>query len=140
MAIANSGSHGKDPGSPGLWEWIKIFRSAKAALFSQAALHLELAQVEWQEEKQRLVKLALAGVLGFIFFLSFVTFASALIIASCWDTPYRIHAFIGVTLLHFLGLVWAVFCVKKFTALSKHSFAATRAEIASDIALLKSAL
>lgn len=140
MDIANSAMTGKEAGSLSPLQLLNILRSASGALCAQASLHAQLAQVEWEEEKQRLCKMALMGVLGFVFFLCFILLLSALAVVLAWSTPYRIHVFVGVTIVHFIGLIWTGLCVKKLAELSSKSFAATRAEIASDIALLKSAL
>lgn len=140
MEIASSAMAGKDAGALGPLQWIKIFRSAASDLSAQVSLHAQLAQVEWAEEKQRLYKMAVVGVLGFIFCLCFLLCISALVVVLSWNTPFRIHAMLGVSLVHLGGLVWAGVCLKKLVALSSKRFAATRAELASDLALLKSAL
>jgi uncharacterized membrane protein YqjE len=140
MDIATSAMTGKDTGSLNPLQLLNILRSAGSALFAQASLHAQLAQIEWEEEKQRLCKMAIMGFLGFAFFLCFLLVLSALVIVLAWSTPYRIPVFIGVLVVHLGGLAWVGLSLKKLAALSSNSFAATRAEIASDIALLKSAL
>lgn len=140
MEIANSAMTGKDAGSVSPLQLLNILRSASGAVFAQASLHAQLAQVEWEEEKQRLCKMAVMGILGFAFFMCFLFLLSIFVIVLAWDSPYRIHTFVGVLVVHLLGLIWAGISIKKLAALASNSFAATRAEIASDIALLKSAL
>jgi hypothetical protein len=44
---------------------IRTLSSAGGALFDQVALHGQLAQVEWGEEKNRLLKMLVGAVLGF---------------------------------------------------------------------------
>lgn len=43
---------------------IRILRSAGGALFDQVALHGQLARLEWDEEKNRLLKMLAGAVLG----------------------------------------------------------------------------
>jgi len=140
MDIATNAMTGKDAGSLNPLQLLNIIRSASGALLAQASLHAQLAQVEWEEEKQRLCKMAIMGILGFAFFLCFLLVLSALVIILAWGTPYRIHVIVSVLIVHLAGLIWTAISLKKLVALGTNSFAATRAEIASDIALLKSAL
>ena len=44
---------------------IRTLRSAGGALLDQVALHGQLAQVEWGEEKNRLLKMLVGALLGF---------------------------------------------------------------------------
>jgi uncharacterized membrane protein YqjE len=140
MEIAAGAMTGKDTGSLSPLQLLQMLRSAGGALFAQASLHAQLAQVEWEEEKQRLCRVAMFGVLGFAFALCFLIAVSAFAIALSWNTPYRIHTFTAVIVVHMLGFIGTALAIKKLIALGSKSFAATRAEIASDIALLKSAL
>lgn len=140
MEIASSVMAGKDAGSLNPLQLVGMLRSAGGALITQASLHAQLAQVEWEQEKQRLCKMVLFGIVAFTFFLCFVIAVSAFVIFLSWDTPYFVHTFIGVLIFHLIGLIWTLLGLKKLAALSSQSFAATRAEIASDIALLKSSL
>ncbi len=140
MEVASNLLTGKDAGSINPLQLVGMLRSAGSALVAQVSLHAQLAHIEWQQEKQRLCKMAVFGILGFVFFLCFAIAASAFAILLSWNTPYLIHTFTAVLIVHIVGFVWAALSLKKLAAQSNHSFAATRAEIASDIALLKSAL
>jgi uncharacterized membrane protein YqjE len=119
---------------------IRTLRSAGGALFDQVALHGQLAQVEWGEEKNRLVKMLLGAVLGFAFLLCVMLSLGALALALCWGTVYRIPAAAGLVALYGLGtgFAWRRFAI--LSALSGQSFAATRVELAADLALLRSKL
>lgn len=116
---------------------VRVLRSAGSALFTQAALHGQLAQVEWAAEKSRLLRMLAFGLLGFASLLCVMLAAGALVLAFSWDTPYRTAAAIAVLAAY--GLV-AGFAWIRLTILSTQggqAFAATREELAADIALLR---
>ncbi len=140
MDFARNDHAGKDASSINPLQLFSIIRSAGSALSAQASLHAQLAQVEWEEEKQRLTNLVIFSVVTFASFLGFLFIVSAFAIALSWDTQYRIPVFITLIIAYFGTLVWAALRVKKLAALGAKSFAATRAEIAADISLLKNAL
>jgi uncharacterized membrane protein YqjE len=130
------------PGSPPINALgaIRKLRSAGGALLDQLALHGQLAQVEWAQEKNRLLKMLVGAVLGFACLLCVMLSLGALVVALCWDTGYRIPAVAALAALYGLGagLAW-----RRFAVLSKHgnqSFAASRAELVADLALLRSKL
>ena len=118
----------------------RLFRSAGSALFAQIALHGKLANVEWAEEKNRLLRLAIATILGLISALCLLLLVSMVVIALSWNTPYQLVVIAAVLLIYVILLVVAIRLVKQQLALGKFSFAATREEIAADLALLKAKL
>jgi uncharacterized membrane protein YqjE len=119
---------------------IRILRSAGGALFDQIALHGQLAQVEWDEEKNRLLKMLAGAVLGLACLLSVMLTVGALVLALCWETLYRVPAATALVGVYALGtgLAWRRFST--LSALSGQTFAATRVELAADLALLRSKL
>ena len=119
---------------------IRTLRSAGGALFDQVALHGQLAQVEWGEEKNRLLKMLVGAVLGFACLLCVMLALGALALALCWETVYRIPVAAVLVALYGLatGFVWRRLVA--LSALSGQSFAATRVELAADVALLRSKL
>jgi len=117
-----------------------LLRSASGAIFAQASLHAELAQVEWQQEKERLSKIIALTLIAFACFLCLIFFVGLFAIALSWDTQYRIHVFAGLILIYVIALIWAGLKIRALAALGAESFSATRAEIAADIDLIKSAL
>jgi uncharacterized membrane protein YqjE len=119
---------------------IRLLRPVAGALFDQLALHGQLAQLEWREEKSRLLKMLLGAVLGFVCLLGVVLSVGALVLALCWDTRYRIAAAAALVGLYGLGTGLAWRRVAAQSALSRQSFAATRVELAADLALLRSHL
>lgn len=140
MDIAKSAINGKDTDSINPLQLLNMLRSAGGALFAQGALHAQLAHVEWEEEKQRLYQIFVFTLIGFACFICLLVVSSALAIALSWYTPYRIPVFIFLILGYLSALVWAGLRIKVLLELSSKSFAATKREIAADIALIKSAL
>jgi uncharacterized membrane protein YqjE len=119
---------------------IRILRSAGGALFDQIALHGQLAQVEWDEEKNRLLKMLAGAVLGLACLLCVMLTVGALVLALCWETVYRVPAATALVGVYALGtgLAWRRFST--LSALGGQTFAATRVELAADLALLRSKL
>lgn len=140
MELFKSHRSGTEAGAVNPLQLLGILRSASGALIAQASLHAELAQVEWEVEKQRLGKMIIFTLVGFACFLCLIFFIGVGVLAISWDTPYRIPAFIILILCYLMALAWAGFKLKALAALGEKSFAATRAEIAADIDLIKSAL
>jgi len=103
----------------------RLLRAAGGALFKQAALHGELARVEWGEEKARLFKMLAVG---------------ALVLAFSWDTTLRVPAAIAIVAVCLLGTGIAWSRLRALSAMSTQAFAATREELAADLALFKSKL
>ena len=119
---------------------IRTLRSAGGALFDQVALHGQLAQVEWGEEKNRLLKMLVGAVLGFAGLLCVILSLGALALALCWETVYRIPVAAVLVALYGLATGFAWRRLVALSALSGQSFAATRVELAADLALLRSKL
>jgi len=119
---------------------VRMLRSAGAVLFSQAALHGQLARVEWAEEKTRLLQMLVVGLIGFASVLCVMLLVGALVLAFSWDSAYRIQAVIALVVAYGLvaGFAWSR--LKALSARSSQAFAATREELAADMALLKSKL
>lgn len=119
---------------------VRILRSAGAALFTQATLHGQLARVEWAEEKARLLRMLVVGLLGFASLLCVMLAVGALVLAFSWDTAYRIPAAVALLAAYGLGAGFAWVRIKALSAQSSQAFAATREELAANLALLKSNL
>lgn len=116
---------------------VRILHTAGGALLSQALLHAELAGVEWEEEKRRLLRMLVLALLGFAALLCTLLFAGALAIAATWETPYRLPALAALAILSGSGTVAAWRRFQAQAALANQSFAASREELAADTALLK---
>lgn len=123
-----------------LFAALRLFRSAGSALFAQAALHEQLARVEWREEKSRLLQMLIVILLGFAFLLCGLLVTSGALLAWSWTTPYRLAVVLGLIAFFVVAIAIAWHRVKVLSARSSQTFAATREELAADIALIKSHL
>jgi uncharacterized membrane protein YqjE len=117
---------------------VQMFNSASNALLAQANLHRQLAQVEWQEEKNRLSRMLAAVLIGFSCFICLLIFVGVLLVSLSWNTDYRLLALVSLCTFYALVtfLAW-----RQFTLASKMSggfFAGTRAELAADLAMIRS--
>ncbi len=119
---------------------MRLLRSAGGAVFAQAALHGQLARVEWAEEKIRLTRMVIAAVLIVVSAFCLLLLGSMVVLALSWNTPYQLAVIVGVLLFYLILFVVAMFVLKQQMALGALSFAATREEIAADIAMLKAKL
>ncbi len=119
---------------------VRLLRAAGGALVKQAALHGELARVEWGEEKARLFKMLGVGLLGFASLMCVMLAIGALVLAFSWDTTLRVPAAIAIVAAYLLGTGIAWSRLRALSAMSTQAFAATREELAADLALFKSKL
>jgi uncharacterized membrane protein YqjE len=115
----------------------RMLHAAGGAMLAQALLHAELAGVEWEEEKNRLLRMLALALLGFACLLCTLLFAGGLVLAATWDTPYRVPTFTALAILFSLGTVTAWRRFQAQAALGSQSFAASREEFAADTAVLK---
>ena len=129
-----------EPAAVKLLDVARLLRSAKGALLVQALLHGHLARIEWEEEKNRLLKMLLATLLGFACLLCVLLFGGALILAASWETAYRIPALLCLILLYGCGVAAAWWRFRAWSALGTQTFAASREEFAADASLLKASL
>jgi len=140
MDLVTGMNASKDASSINPLQVLSVVRSASSALFAQATLHAQLAQVEWEEEKQRLSSMLIFTLMGFACFLCLLFFVGAFVLTLSWDTQYRTPVFVALIFCYFLALLWAGFKLYALAQKGSDSFAGTRAEIAADIALIKRAL
>lgn len=116
---------------------VRIVRLAGGALFDQARLHGQLAGIEWQENKNRLLKMVAAALLGFACLLCALLFAGGLALAATWETAYRVPALAALVITFSCGAFAAWHRFQAWSALADQSFAASREELAADAALLR---
>ena len=119
---------------------LHVLRSAGDALFAQAMLYGKLLQVEWAEEKKRLLTMFIVTLLGFACLLCLMIFAGGLVLVLSWDTEYRISTLVALITLYGAGAALAGFHIQSLAARSSQAFIATREEFVADMALLKSRL
>lgn len=135
IATSSAGAAGMKP-----MDIMRIVRSAGGALLAQAALHGQLARVEWEEEKNRLLGMLIVTLAGFSCLLCLMLFGSAFILAISWETGYRIPVVLILLAVYTLGIILAGLRFRTLAAQGEQTFAATREEIAVDIALIRSKL
>ncbi|HUR41756.1 MAG TPA: phage holin family protein [Verrucomicrobiae bacterium] len=121
---------------------VRMLRASSGPLLAQAQLHGQLAQVEWQEQKQRLLRMLVTTLLGFAGLLCAVLTASALAVAASWNAGYGY----GLAMLGALALIYAACTavawrrLRALAAMAGDAFAASREELAADAQLLKGKL
>jgi uncharacterized membrane protein YqjE len=109
-------------------------------LWTQATLHGELARIEWAAEKQRLLRrLALLAV-GFALASCALLALGALALVLAWETPWRVTVAVALPLVYGSLAALAAWRLKVDAANATPAFAATRQELAADLALLRSRL
>lgn len=123
-----------------LLDTLRVLQSAGGALSVQASLHGQLARIDWEDDKRRLLKMLAITLLGFACLLCALLFAGGLLLAAIWGTAYRVPAVAGLVLLYSLGVVTAWQRFQALSALGAQAFAASREELATDAALLKASL
>lgn len=109
-------------------------------IFTQAALQGQLARVEWAEEKIRLMKMLAFILLGFACVLCFMVFAGVLALVLSWETAYRIQVIIALITVYGIGIGIAWHRLDILSGQGNQAFAATREELAADMALINSKL
>ena len=130
----------QEAGAIQLLRGLNRLRRAGGALLTQASLHGQLARVEWQQEKQRLGAMLFTLILGTASLLCVMLFTGLLVLVLSWATPYRIIALVAVIAVYAIATLLALRKLRALAALGADSFAATREELASDLAELRSAL
>jgi uncharacterized membrane protein YqjE len=123
-----------------LLDAVRILRPAGGALVVQALLHGQLIRIEWEEEKNRLLKMLVIALCGFASLLCAMLFAGGLVLAASWETSYWLLALIGMFVVYSAGAAIAWWRFQAWSAESDRAFAASGEELAADAALLKSIL
>ena len=100
------------PASP-----VGVFSAVKnltASLVSHLYTRLELFATELAEEKLRLTSLLVSIVSALFFLFLAILLAAVFVIVIYWDTPYRLHAIGGLTLLFLVGagIFWSMVLTK----------------------------
>jgi uncharacterized membrane protein YqjE len=118
----------------------RILRAAGGALWTQAGLHAELARIEWVAEKQRLLRQLMLAALVLVLAIGALFAAGALLLVIAWDTPWRLAAAIALPLLYAVAAAVVAWRLRVGAVRAAPAFAATRQELAADLALLRSRL
>ncbi len=99
-----------------------------------------LAQLEWEEEKRRLLTMGALVLVGLGLTMAFLIATSFAVVVNFWDTPYRIRAAWGVSGVWFVLWCVAGFWMWRLTAHISRPFSLTREELAKDWKSLKESL
>ena len=96
---------------------VGVFSAVKnltASLVSHLYTRLELFATELAEEKLRLTSLLVSIVSAVFFLFLAILLAAVFVIVIYWDTPYRLHAIGGLTLLFLVGagIFWSMVLTK----------------------------
>lgn len=119
---------------------LQALRSAGSGVLSLVSLYLDLAQVEWALEKARITSLLTTILTGFAFLLSGLTAATVIICVLSWETPFRGIAITGLVFFYTaaLAIIWRR--VNALLAVRHSAFGTLRDELATDMAMIKSAI
>lgn len=121
-------------------EIIQRLRSMAKILLTRLELYGQLVSVEWEEERKRLRQLLVITLLGFICLFCAILFVGIFAIALSWATEYRIITIAVMFALYSVGFCLCAYRFSVLAARSSATFAATREEIAADMALIRSQL
>jgi uncharacterized membrane protein YqjE len=119
---------------------IALLRSAGSAIGAQASLHAKLARVEWAEEKVRITRLVIAAIVCTVSAVCLLMSIGMIALALSWGTPFALPVMAAVVLFYLAMGVFSALVLKRQIALGALSFAATRQEIAADLALIRAKL
>ncbi len=97
---------------------------------------LELATVEFEEERERATELLVLVLSAVLLALFALLFASVFVIAYFWDA-YRLWAIAGVTLFYVVLAIITFMRLKQRGRDKPPAFAATLAELGQDVASLR---
>ena len=114
-------------------------RRALALGAEMAADRIELAKLEWEDEKERLAMVVVGAFLALVLAILALTFIGTFVIVAFWDTPWRIHAAGVVALLMVAGLVAALAFTKAKLKRRDAAFAQLKRELATDLEVLRNA-
>jgi uncharacterized membrane protein YqjE len=119
---------------------LRVAQAAGGALLGQLALHGQLARDEWADERRRWLKMLVITLVGFAGLLCVLAFSGLAVVVLSWETAYRMPAILALVVMYGL-LSWVAW--RRFWRLADQSdraFAATREELAADLAVLRRAL
>lgn len=119
---------------------IRRLHAAGGSLLSQLALHAELARIGWAEERQRLLGMLLALMLGFAFLICFLLAGGIVLLTLGWDTAWRMPLVLVLLAAYGGGIALAWRQFTQLAAREGQAFAASREEFAADLELLRSKL
>ena len=140
MDALQMGSSSKDDDPTSLMDLVRTWRTLRDTVDSQAGLYAQLIQLELEQEKARLTRIAILASVAVFCLGGCMLFLGILLLALVWDHDYR-NWFIGAIVVGYalvaLIAAWRIKTVKRTYG---RPFASVREELAADIASIKSQL
>jgi uncharacterized membrane protein YqjE len=112
--------------------------TAGSALLAHAALHGQLAWVELQREKNRLLQMSLVLLAGFSLLTSLLVAVTTALLLATWNTPYSASVMAATGFLYGAGMVLLWLRFSMLAAKGDQAFCGTREELAEDMTQLRS--
>lgn len=111
-------------------------RQLGVSVLSHVAMRIELLSIEVQEEKGRLVRLAMSAALVSALLIVSLVMVAILILSIYWDTPYRVSA--ALSLAATFGVLTVCGAFYTFAQLQRSTtlFATSAGELRRDAAAL----
>ena len=101
---------------------------------------MDLARLEWQDQKQRLQRLLVLIIVVCVLTLVLLIVLSLAVLVRFWDTPERIFVAWSVAAVWAVGWVVAVLSLMSLVRQAGSGFALTRRELAQDWRAIKERL
>ena len=101
---------------------------------------MDLARLEWQDQKQRLQRLLVLIIVVCVLTLVMLIVVSLAVLVQFWDTPERIFVAWSVAAVWAVGWVVAVLSLMSLVRQAGSGFALTRRELAQDWRAIKERL
>lgn len=118
-------------------DWIRVVGQARHSLLEHGLLHGELVGVEMEQEKLRLVRVLLFAIAGLSALTCTLLWIGVLVLATTWDTTYRIPAVVAMGLVYG-GATFAIWRrLRSAASATGQGFVASFEELAADAALLR---
>ena len=119
---------------------IRLLRLASETLAPQAGLYGQLIRVEWAEEQRRMLRMLLFAQAGFAGLLCAGLLIAAMVLAASWRTAFWMPSILALISIFVLIVAFAWNRLQRLSRRGEHAFAATFAELASDLASVRSQL
>lgn len=104
-----------------------------------AADRIELAKLEWEDEKERMEMVVVGAFVALVMTVLAVTFVGAFFIVAFWDTPWRVHVAGVVALMMVAGLLASAAFTRSKLRRREAAFAQLKRELATDLQALRDA-
>ncbi len=121
----------------GVDERLKAYRRVAASTAAAAEDRVELFAIEWQEEKQRVIRMIVLATVSAVLAIVALTVFSFAIMVNFWDTANRIQAAWTVSLAWIILVVGLLFALFRTAQGGRDAFVVTRQELARDWIELK---